>query len=261
MTLRPILADSLHEITHGFFTRQGGVSTGIYAALNGGQGSNDTAGAVDENRARIAAHLGVGRLVSVHQVHSARAEVVNGPWNGAKPQADAMVTLTADCAPVLFADRDAGVVGAAHAGWKGALFGVLEATVSAMVGLGADRGRIAAAVGPTISQRAYEVGPEYVERFLDEEPELSDRNMSSGFSTRNRNLGAFLLMARATGRCLTYPGSALTSCARQASAVPNGSATAPIPTRRGSSAIAVPAMRANLITAVLSPPSPSDRIF
>jgi YfiH family protein len=136
---------------------------------------------VDENRARIAAHLGVGRLVSVHQVHSARAEVVNGPWNGAKPQADAMVTaspgiglaiLTADCAPVLFADRDAGVVGAAHAGWKGALFGVLEATVSAMVGLGADRGRIAAAVGPTISQRAYEVGPEYVERFLDEEPEF-----------------------------------------------------------------------------------------
>lgn len=181
MSLSPIRADSLDGVTHGFFTRQGGVSTGIYATLNGGQGSNDTTGAVDENRARIAAHLGVGRLVSVHQVHSARAEVVNGPWNGAKPQADAMVTaspgiglaiLTADCAPVLFADRDAGVVGAAHAGWKGALFGVLEATVSAMVGLGADRGRIAAAVGPTISQRAYEVGPEYVERFLDEEPEF-----------------------------------------------------------------------------------------
>jgi copper oxidase (laccase) domain-containing protein len=145
MSLSPIRADSLDGVTHGFFTRQGGVSTGIYATLNGGQGSNDTTGAVDENRARIAAHLGVGRLVSVHQVHSARAEVVNGPWNGAKPQADAMVTaspgiglaiLTADCAPVLFADRDAGVVGAAHAGWKGALFGVLEATVSAMVGLG-----------------------------------------------------------------------------------------------------------------------------
>jgi len=181
MTLTPILADSLHDINHGFFTRQGGVSTGIYATLNGGQGSNGTAGAVDENRARIAAHLGVGRLVSVHQVHSARAEVVSGPWDGAKPQADAMVTaspgiglaiLTADCAPVLFADRDAGVVGAAHAGWKGALTGVLEATVSAMVGLGADRGRIAAVIGPTISQRAYEVGPEYVERFLDEDPEF-----------------------------------------------------------------------------------------
>jgi YfiH family protein len=179
MTLTPILADNLPGVTHGFFTRQGGVSIGVYAALNGGQGSNDTAGAVDENRARIAAHLGVERLVSVHQVHSDRAEVVCGAWAGAKPQADAMVTsqpgiglaiLTADCAPVLFADAAAGVVGAAHAGWKGALTGVLEATVSAMVGLGADRGRIAAVIGPTISQRAYEVGPEYVERFLDDDP-------------------------------------------------------------------------------------------
>jgi YfiH family protein len=180
MSLSPILADSLDGVTHGFFTRQGGVSTGIYATLNGGQGSQDTAEAVDENRARIAAHLGVTRLVSVHQIHSDRAEVVSGPWQGAKPQADAMVTaapgiglaiLTADCAPVLFADREAGVVGVAHAGWKGALFGVLEATVSAMTGLGAQRGRITAVIGPTISQRAYEVGPEYVERFLDEDPE------------------------------------------------------------------------------------------
>jgi YfiH family protein len=182
MTLTPILADALDGVTHGFFTRQGGVSTGIYGELNGGQGSQDTAEAVDENRARISAHLGVGGLISVHQVHSDRAEVVTGPWAGTKPRADGMVTdrpgvglaiLTADCAPVLFADPQAGVVGAAHAGWKGALTGVLEATVDAMVGLGAERGRIAAVVGPTISQRAYEVGPEYVERFLDEDPEHS----------------------------------------------------------------------------------------
>ncbi len=180
MSLTPILADSLDGVTHGFFTRQGGVSTGIYAALNGGQGSQDTRAAVAENRARIAAHLGVERLVSVHQVHSDRVEVVSGAWEGARPRADAMVTgraglglaiLIADCAPVLFADRAAGVVGAAHAGWKGALAGVLEATVSAMAGLGAERGRIAAVVGPAISQRAYEVGPEYVERFLDDDPE------------------------------------------------------------------------------------------
>jgi len=180
LTLTPILADSLDGINHGFFTREGGVSTGVYAGLNGGQGSQDTAEAVAENRARIAAHLAVERLISVHQVHSDRAEVVSGPWVGAKPQADAMVTnrsgtalaiLTADCAPVLFADRNAYVIGAAHAGWKGALTGVLEATIDAMVGLGAERERIAAVVGPAISQSAYEVGPEYVERFIDEDPE------------------------------------------------------------------------------------------
>jgi hypothetical protein len=180
MSLTPILADSLDGVSHGFFTRQGGVSTGIYAALNGGQGSRDTVAAVAENRARVAAHLGVGRLVSVHQVHGDRVEVVSGAWPGARPRADAMVTgqpglalaiLTADCAPVLFADRRAGVVGAAHAGWNGALAGVLEATVEAMTGLGAERESIAAVIGPAISQRAYEVGPEYVERFLDQDPE------------------------------------------------------------------------------------------
>ncbi|MHA1528058.1 MAG: peptidoglycan editing factor PgeF [Alphaproteobacteria bacterium] len=180
MTLAPILTDSLRGVTHGFFTRHGGVSTGIYAGLNGGQGSQDTSAAVDENRSRIAAHLGVGQLVTVHQIHSDRAELVRGSWPGARPRADAMVTdqpglalaiLTADCAPVLLADRAAGVVGAAHAGWNGALSGVLEATVAAMTGLGAERGRIAAAIGPAISQRAYEVGPEYVERFLDQDPD------------------------------------------------------------------------------------------
>lgn len=182
MTLLPIQADSLVGINHGFFTREGGVSTGVYAGLNGGQGSEDTTEAVAENRARVAAHLGVESLISVHQVHSDRAEVVSGPWDGDKPRADAMVTsrpglglaiLTADCAPVLLADPRAWVVGAAHAGWKGALTGVLEATIEAMVGLGAERTRIAAVVGPAISQAAYEVGPEYVERFIDEDPGLS----------------------------------------------------------------------------------------
>jgi YfiH family protein len=182
MTLLPIQADSLDGITHGFFTREGGVSTGVYAGLNGGQGSEDAAEAVEENRARIAAHLGVEKLISVHQVHSARAEVVSGAWDGAKPKADAMVTnrpgiglaiLAADCAPVLFADPRGWVIGAAHAGWKGALSGVLESTIAAMIDIGAERERITAVVGPAISQAAYEVGPEYVERFLDEDPENS----------------------------------------------------------------------------------------
>jgi hypothetical protein len=178
MTLAPILAEPFRGVPHGFFTRQGGVSTGIYATLNGGPGSGDDAQAVAENRARIARHLGASALVSVHQVHGDRVEHVTGPWPGARPQADGMVTdrpgialavLTADCAPVLLADREAGVIGAAHAGWKGALGGVLEAVLDAMEGLGARRGRIVAAIGPTISQRAYEVGPEFVELFLDED--------------------------------------------------------------------------------------------
>lgn len=177
--VKPIASDLLRGIPHGFFTREGGVSEGIYASLNGGQGSKDTTDAVDENRRRILAELGAEHLISVHQVHSPDAVRVEGQWNGAKPEADAMVTdrpglalgvLTADCTPVLFADAEAGVVGAAHAGWKGALGGVLEATLDQMEALGADRGRIKAGIGPVISQRAYEVGPEFVERFMDEDP-------------------------------------------------------------------------------------------
>jgi len=178
--LGPILAQPLRRLPHGFFSREGGVSTGIYASLNGGPGSGDAAEAVAANRARIAAHLGVAALVSLHQVHGDRVERVTAPWEGPRPKADAMVTdrpgiglavLTADCAPVLLADRAAGIVGAAHAGWKGALGGVLEAALDAMTALGAERGRIVAAVGPAISQRAYEVGPEFVEQFLDEDRE------------------------------------------------------------------------------------------
>lgn len=180
MTLAPVASPLLRPVAHGFFTREGGVSTGLYASLNGGQGSRDDPAAVAENRARIARHLGAAHLVSVHQVHGTTAVEATGPWQGARPRADAMVTatpgialavLTADCAPVLLADAEAGVVGAAHAGWRGALAGVLESVIEAMEGLGAARGRIRAAVGPTISQRAYEVGPEFLDTFLAENPD------------------------------------------------------------------------------------------
>lgn len=182
MSLDPITADALTGLPHGFFTRAGGVSEGLYATLNGGPGSGDTAAAVAENRRRIAAHLGVVEVVSVAQVHSDRAVAVDGPWQGTRPEADALVTdrpglalgvLTADCAPVLFADREARVIGAAHAGWKGAEAGILEATIAAMEHLGARADRIAAAIGPTISQAAYEVGPEFVERFVDADPDTA----------------------------------------------------------------------------------------
>lgn len=179
-TMNPIAAPILRDVRHGFFTREGGVSRGIYAGLNGGFGSRDDAASVADNRRLIAVHLGADRLVSLHQVHSAGVVRVTGPWEGDPPRADAMVTdrpgvalgvLTADCAPVVFTDAQASVIGAAHAGWKGALAGVLEATVAAMEDLGAERDRVVAAIGPVISQRAYEVGPEFVERFIDDDPE------------------------------------------------------------------------------------------
>jgi polyphenol oxidase len=177
--------EAIEGIRHGFFTRQGGVSGGIYASLNCGPGSSDDAASVVENRARIAEILGVepGRLLSVSQKHSATAAIAETPWErGQAPEADAIVTatpglavgiLTADCAPVLFCDGEARVVGAAHAGWRGALSGIVEATVAAMVELGAKPERISAVIGPAISQKAYEVGSEYLERFLAEEPESS----------------------------------------------------------------------------------------
>lgn len=170
-----------HGVTHGFFTRAGGVSGGIFAGLNVGLGSSDDRAAVMENLARVARTLGVPaeRMVGVHQVHSADAVVVTAPFEGERPKADAMVTdrpglalgvLTADCGPVLFADGEAGVIGAAHAGWKGALDGVLENTVAAMERLGARSARIVAVLGPSISRDNYEVGPEFVERFLAIDP-------------------------------------------------------------------------------------------
>lgn len=174
---------SLDGVRHGFFTRQGGVSSGVYASLNCGPGSRDDAANVTENRARVAEILGAepSRLITVFQKHSADAVVTDKPWKEGKiPEADAIVTakpglaigvLTADCAPVLFCDGAARVIGAAHAGWRGALSGIVEATVEAMRKLGARPERTTAVIGPTISQDAYEVGADFVERFLADEPE------------------------------------------------------------------------------------------
>lgn len=182
MSLEYITSDLLAGITHGFFTRKGGASSGVYAGLNCGGGSDDQRDAVELNRARVAGAMEIDpqALVNVYQTHSADVVHVTGPLGEPRPEADAMVSatpgialaiLTADCEPVLFADREAGVIGAAHAGWKGAIDGVLEATLDAMETLGARRENIAAVIGPTISQRAYEVGPEFVERFIDEDPD------------------------------------------------------------------------------------------
>ncbi|MGF1658529.1 MAG: polyphenol oxidase family protein [Rubrimonas sp.] len=180
MSLAPIRSALLANAPHGFFTREGGVSQGLYDGLNCGPGSGDDPAAVAENRRRVADALGVAEthLLTAHQVHSARAARADAPFEGARPQVDALVTvsgevavgaLSADCAPVLLLDAGAGVAAAAHAGWRGALDGVLDAAVAAMVAAGARRSRVVAAIGPCISQRAYEVGPEFVERFLDED--------------------------------------------------------------------------------------------
>ncbi len=179
MTLEILTSDSLAPLRHGFFTRAGGASSGVFAGLNCGQGSSDQREIVAINRSRVAEAMGVAQdhLLGVHQVHSATAITVTAP-QAEKPKADALVTatpglalsvLSADCQPVLFADAKAGVIGATHAGWRGALDGVLHATVDAMVALGAARPDITAVIGPTISQRAYEVGPEFFEDFIAED--------------------------------------------------------------------------------------------
>lgn len=184
-------AHALDGVRHGFFGRAGGVSTGIYASLNAGPGSNDDANAVAENRKRIAAAFG-GALVGVHQVHSPTPVFVDAPFPGERPHADALVTktpglivsvLAADCGPILMADMEAGVVAAAHAGWKGALGGVLGATVKLMEAHGARRERIAAAIGPCIHQASYEVGPEFLAAFLSEDASF-ERFFSSGQGDR-----------------------------------------------------------------------------
>ncbi|MEY3003777.1 MAG: peptidoglycan editing factor PgeF [Pseudomonadota bacterium] len=180
LTLDIVTSPLLDGVAHGFFGRRGGASSGIFEGLNCGGGSSDQAEIVAMNRDRVADAMGVApdRLVTVHQIHSPTA-VTLSDRPADRPRADAIVTttpglaiavLTADCQPVLFADRDAGVIGAAHAGWRGALDGVLEATIDAMETAGARRDRIHAVIGPTISQRAYEVGQEFLERFLDEDP-------------------------------------------------------------------------------------------
>lgn len=172
---------ALTQISHGFFTRHGGASTGIYAGRNCGLGSDDLKARVLENRGRTADELNVSRdhLVTVHQVHSPTVITATKSWPHADaPKGDALVTatpglalgiLTADCTPILFVDPDKGVIGAAHAGWKGAIGGVLEATVEAMVQLGAKRDQIVSCIGPTISQANYEVGPEFERQFVEQE--------------------------------------------------------------------------------------------
>ncbi len=184
MTLEILTSDDLLPFRHGFFTRKGGVSSGVFHGLNCGPGSSDQKDAVQSNRRLVAdaMNLPESHLATVHQTHSADVLVVDGPVAAPRPKCDAMVSaqsgvalgiLTADCQPVLFADSKAGVVGAAHAGWKGALGGVLEATLDAMERLGADRSQINAVIGPSISQRAYEVGPEFLDQFIDADPEYS----------------------------------------------------------------------------------------
>ncbi|MGN6375866.1 MAG: peptidoglycan editing factor PgeF [Sphingomonas sp.] len=176
-----IRAAALDGGAHGFLGRRGGVSTGLYAGLNVGTGSDDEAAAIAENRRRaVEAVLPGGALVTLYQVHSADAVTVQAPFaHDLRPHGDALVTdrpglvlgiLTADCAPVLLADRDAGVVAAAHAGWKGALGGVTDAAVLAMETLGADRSRIAAAIGPCIARASYEVDEAFVRRFETDDP-------------------------------------------------------------------------------------------
>lgn len=183
---QPLEAGTLRlgGIGHGYFTRNGGVSTGIYASLNTGLGSSDAADAVAANRLCIAAVLGVDadRLATMHQVHSAEVATVAAVPD-ARPRVDGMVSatpglalavLTADCAPILFADPDARVVGVAHAGWRGATSGVIEATVAAMVALGARRDAVRAAIGPTIAQASYEVGADFAEAVLAAAPDAAD---------------------------------------------------------------------------------------
>ena len=181
MSLEILTSDALGPLRHGFFTRRGGASSGIFAGLNCGIGSSDQREIVQINRSRVAQAMQVADdlLVGVHQVHSSVAVHAEGPLNP-RPKADAIVTatpgaalsiLTADCQPILFADQDAGVIGAAHAGWRGAKDGVIEATLDAMEELGAVRENVTAVIGPAISQRAYEVGPEFLDDFLIDDPE------------------------------------------------------------------------------------------
>jgi YfiH family protein len=179
--IEAIQAEALDGVRHGFFTRRGGVSTGVYATLNGGVGSQDDSAAVAENRARMAGFLGVAAdsFLVPYQIHSADALAVSAPWAAAaRPRCDGLVTATpglglgvtgADCGVLLMADRKAGVIGAAHSGWKGALTGMVEGLVAAMEVLGARRANICGALGPTIAQKSYEVGPEFYQRFVAED--------------------------------------------------------------------------------------------
>jgi YfiH family protein len=191
--LEIITSDALQGTRHGFFTRKGGASSGIFAGLNCGTGSSDLSDAVAINRARVAQamDLPLSHLATVNQVHSADVVTLTAPLDP-RPRADALVTatpgiglavLTADCQPVLFSDPQAGVIGAAHAGWRGSRDGILEAMLDAMEALGASRAAITAIIGPTISQAAYEVGPDFLDGFLDDDP-ASQRFFANGTGDR-----------------------------------------------------------------------------
>lgn len=209
MTLPVIEAKALAGIRHAFFTREGGVSEGVYASLNGGVGSNDDAEAVAENRRRMGVHLGAVTVLTPYQVHSATCLAVTGPWVE-RPRADALATATpglalsvtgADCGMVLFADRGAGVIGAAHAGWQGALDGVLEATLDTMETLGADRYDTVAVLGPTIAPSSYEIGPEFLARFVER-----DAGYTMFFEPSSRDRHSMFDLPRFIGHRLTTAG-------------------------------------------------------
>jgi YfiH family protein len=205
MSVEMLRARALDGVAHGFLGRRGGVSEGVCAGLNVGLGSADDRAAIAENRRRAIAAVAPGaRLVTVYQIHSAEVVRAEAPWpDDARPRADAMVTdrpglalgiLTADCAPVLLADTQAGVIGAAHAGWKGAIAGIVEATVAAMERLGAERSRIAAAVGPCIARKSYEVDEGFFRRFAEADPE-NERFFAAGERERHHqfDLEGFVL--------------------------------------------------------------------
>ena len=193
MKLASAVLTGVPGLRHAFFTREGGVSTGLYESLNGGVGSNDNPDHVTENRRRMAAQLGVApsHFLTVFQIHSPDVATVDGPWDTAsRPRADAMVTnvpglalgvTAADCGPILFVDPNARVIGAAHSGWKGAIGGVLENTIAAMEKLGASRGDLIAAIGPLIRQPSYEVGAEFVTQFT-----ASDKDNARFFTASTR---------------------------------------------------------------------------
>ena len=211
--LRSGLLEALPGIRHGFFTREGGISTGVYASLNGGTGSEDKPELVSENRARMAAALGCTpqNLLTAYQIHSPNVVVAETSWTHDQlPRADAIVTRvpglaigisTADCGPILFTDPQARVIGAAHSGWRGALTGVIEATVAAMEQLGAQRSRIVAAIGPMIRQKNYEVGEELVAKFTE-----ADAANKSFFAPASRSGHAMFDLAGYVGSRLKQAG-------------------------------------------------------
>jgi YfiH family protein len=217
MSAPPVITSPLLDlpgVRHAFFTRQGGVSEGIYASLNVGLGSRDDPDAVRENRARAAARFSADAIVTAYQVHSPDALTVAGPWAGEAPQGDAVVSATAgvvcgalaaDCAPVLLADPQARVVAAAHAGWKGALTGVVESAIAAMEALGARREQMSAVIGPCIGPASYEVGLEFLERFAAVDPAYAGF-FAPGATAEKRmfDLPGFVfsrLAAAGVGRC------------------------------------------------------------